>query len=189
MRKTLQLALLCMLMAVCTGMKAETTVTFDFTGDEAYGLPLSTNDNGAAYNADPAECINGEVNITLSGRTRWWGNDSGNELRLYANSSIAISVDAGKLISRVAIEGKNLNTDNLSIPNGTFADGVWTGSADTVFIYPTVSSGNVPIGSISITYEDGGGKPKPQLGFSRNEATATIGEPFTAPTTRQATKT
>ena len=171
-----------MLMAVCTGMKAETTVTFDFTGDEAYGLPLSTNDNGAAYNADPAECINGEVNITLSGRTRWWGNDSGNELRLYANSSIAISVDAGKLISRVAIEGKNLNTANLSIPNGTFADGVWTGSADTVFIYPTVSSGNVPIGSISITYEDGGGKPKPQLGFSRNEATATIGEPFTAPT-------
>lgn len=79
MRKTLHITLLFFMMLLTGAANAE-TVTFDFTGESAYGMTLlsgSTQD----YNPDPTVCTEGSVTLTLNGRSRWWKASKGNELR------------------------------------------------------------------------------------------------------------
>lgn len=168
-------------MTVCGMVSAQTTVKFDFTGDAAYGMTLlsgSTNE----YNADPYTCTEGDVTMTLNGRTRWWKAGSGNELRFYASSNMTFSVPAGSVITKVVLDAKV--PANFSASVGTYEEGTWTGSATEVEINCTISKSNTPVNTIEVTYQSSSEpvKKDPGLQFSETTVTTTVGAEFTAPT-------
>ncbi len=180
MNKILRFSLFSLLAMLSSTIYAETE-KFVFTGDEAYGMTLlsgSTQD----YNPDPYECKEGEVTLTLNGGTRWWAASKGNELRFYKESSMTISVPAGKTITKVVLNASA--PANFSSTSGTYSDGTWTGNATSVDIQCTIEKKNTPIYDIEVTYQSSEApvKKDPQLAFSETEVTATMGEAFTAPT-------
>ena len=127
---------------------AQTTETFDFTGDEAYGMKLLSGST-QEYNPDPYVCTEGNVTLTLNGDTRWW-SASPNELRLYqsksTSSSFTISVPNEYVITTIAISGD----DGFTV-SGSYENGTWTGSANSVAF--TTTGGRQDVNSIAVTYE------------------------------------
>ena len=150
MKQILRLTLVCLMALFCGTTFAQTTETFDFTGDEAYGMPLLSGST-SEYNADPTICKEGIVTLTLNGDTRWWHTSSGNELRLYssssASSSFTVSVPDEYVVTTVEISG-----DRKFAVDGTYDGGVWTGSANSVTFTPDGSRQGVK--SIVVTYEE-----------------------------------
>ena len=180
MNKILRFSLFSLLAMLSSTMFAETE-KFVFTGDEAYGMKLLSGTTNE-YNPDPYECKEGEVTLTLNGSTRWWKASGGNELRLYKESSMNISVPAGKTITKVVLNAKV--PGNFTSTTGTYNEGTWTGNAASVDIQCTIIKSNTPISDIEVTYQSSEVpvKKDPKLVFSETEVTATIGEAFTAPT-------
>lgn len=181
MNKILRYSLLCVLMTVCGMVSAQTTVKFDFTGSEAYGMTLLSGTT-SEYNADPYTCNEGDVTLTLNGRTRWWKAGSGKELRFYASSNMTFSVPAGSVITKVVLDAKA--PANFSASVGTYEEGTWTGSATEVEIKCTISKSNTPVNTIEVTYQSSSEpvKKDPGLQFSETTVTTTVGAEFTAPT-------
>lgn len=156
-------------------------VTFDFTGDSAYGMTLlsgSTND----YNTDPFTCNEGNVTLTLNGNTRWWAANGGNILRFYKGSSMNIAVPSGNVVTSVVFDTKAGSSFESAV--GTYSNGTWTGAANSVDITCNISKSNAGISKITVTYQASTVpvKKNPNLAFSEKEATATLGVDFVAPT-------
>ena len=181
MRKTLRYSLLSLLMLVCGFASAQTTVTFSFTGDGAYGMPLLSGST-QQYNEDPTACTEGEVTLTLTGRTRWWATSGGNELRFYTSSAMTVSVPEGKVVTNVTLVAETPTDFTAAV--GSYDNGVWTGAATEVAISTTITSGNTPISLISVTYQDASEpvKKAPGLAFSETTVNVSLGSEFTAPT-------
>lgn len=179
MNKFLRISLFSLLAMLSCGLYAQ-TATFDFTGDEAYGMPLlsgSTQD----YNQDPYNCTEGNVTLTLAGRTRWWAG-SPNHLRTYSGSTVTVSVPDNYIITSIIFTSTNSTAKNLSTTVGTYDNGgTWTGTANSVDFACSATS---RFSTIEVTYQDATEpvKKDPGLVFSETDVTATIGEPFTAPT-------
>lgn len=179
MNKILRISLFSLLAMLSCGLYAQ-TATFDFTGDEAYGMPLlsgSTQD----YNQDPYNCTEGNVTLTLAGRTRWWAG-SPNHLRTYSGSTVTVSVPDNYIITSIVFTSTNNTAKNLSTTVGTYDNGgTWTGTANSVDFACSETS---RFSTIEVTYQDATEpvKKNPGLVFSETDVTATIGEPFTAPT-------
>lgn len=186
MNKTLRYSLFGILMMVCGFVSAQTTVKFDFTGSEAYGMPLLSGTT-SEYNADPYICKEGDVTFTLNGRTRWWKKTGGNELRFYTGSSMEFAVPAGNVITKVVLDAKA--PANFSASVGTYDGGVWTGAAAEVVINCTITKSNTPVNTIEVTYQASSEpvKSDPGLKFSAATASTTVGAEFTAPTLTKAT--
>lgn len=181
MNRILRYSLLCMLTMVCGFTSGQTTATFDFTGDEAYGMTLlsgSTSD----YNDDPQVCSEGDVTLTINGRSRWWKASKGNELRFYKESSFAISVPSGKVVTKVVLTATT--PTNFSAAVGTYEEGAWTGAAESVTFTCTITKSNTPITKIEVTYQDSSApvKKDPKMAFSESIVNTTVGAEFTAPT-------
>ena len=87
--------------------------------------------------------------MTLNGDTRWW-SASPNELRLYqsksTSSSFTISVPNEYVITTIAISGD----DGFTV-SGSYENGTWTGSANSVAF--TTTGGRQDVNSIAVTYE------------------------------------
>ncbi len=179
MNKILRISLFSLLAMLSCGLYAQ-TATFDFTGDEAYGMPLlsgSTQD----YNQDPYNCTEGNVTLTLAGRTRWWAG-SPNHLRTYSGSTVTVSVPDNYIITSIVFTSPNSTAKNLSTTVGTYDNGgTWTGTANSVDFACSATS---RFNTIEVTYQDATEpvKKDPGLVFSETDVTATIGESFTAPT-------
>lgn len=179
MNKFLRISLFSLLAMLSCGLYAQ-TATFDFTGDEAYGMPLlsgSTQD----YNQDPYNCTEGNVTLTLAGRTRWWAG-SPNHLRTYFDSTVTVSVPDNYIITSIVFTSPNSTAKNLSTTVGTYDNGgTWTGTANSVDFACSATS---RFNTIEVTYQDATEpvKKDPGLVFSETDVTATIGESFTAPT-------
>lgn len=179
MNKFLRISLFSLLAMLSCGLYAQ-TATFDFTGDEAYGMPLlsgSTQD----YNQDPYNCTEGNVTLTLAGRTRWWAG-SPNHLRTYSGSTVTVSVPDNYIITSIVFTSPNSTAKNLSTTVGTYDNGgTWTGTANSVDFACSATS---RFNTIEVTYQDATEpvKKDPGLVFSETDVTATIGESFTAPT-------
>lgn len=181
MNKTLRYSLFCILMTVCGLVSAQTTVTFDFTGDEAYGMTLLSGST-SEYNEDPYKCTEGDVTLTLNGGSRWWKASNNNELRMYKNSNLTFSVPAGNVITKVVLNAKTPANFKASV--GTYDGGTWTGANNPVVIECTISGKNAPINTIEVTYQASSEpvKADPGLKFSETAITTTLGAEFTAPT-------
>lgn len=184
MKKTL---LLFVSLLMTMGMFAQSkTATFDFTGESAYGMTLlsgSTKD----YNADPTVCIEGDVTLTLNGQTRWWKATNGNELRFYKGSDMTFKVPEGNVITKVELTAKVPAKFESAV--GTYANGTWTGSANSVVISTNITEKNTPISSAVVTYQSSSApmKKDPALSFSETTASGVVGEAFVAPTLTKAT--
>lgn len=184
MKKTL---LLFVSLLMTMGMFAQSkTAKFDFTGESAYGMTLlsgSTKD----YNADPTVCIEGDVTLTLNGQTRWWKATNGNELRFYKGSNMTFKVPEGNVITKVELTAKVPAKFESAV--GTYANGTWTGSANSVVISTNITEKNTPISSAVVTYQSSSApmKKDPALSFSETTASGVVGEAFVAPTLTKAT--
>lgn len=184
MKKTL---LLFVSLLMTMGMFAQSkTATFDFTGESAYGMTLlsgSTKD----YNADPTVCTEGDVTLTLNGQTRWWKATNGNELRFYKGADMTFKVPEGNVITKVELTAKVPAKFESAV--GTYANGTWTGSANSVVISTNITEKNTPISSAVVTYQSSSApmKKDPALSFSETTASGVVGEAFVAPTLTKAT--
>ncbi len=179
MNKILRISLFSLLAMLSCGLYAQ-TATFDFTGDEAYGMPLLSGST-QEYNQDPYNCTEGNVTLTLAGRTRWWAG-SPNHLRTYSGSTVTVSVPDNYIITSIVFTSTNNTAKNLSTTVGTYDNGgTWTGTANSVDFACSETS---RFSTIEVTYQDATEpvKKNPGLVFSETDVTATIGEPFTAPT-------
>ena len=157
--------------------------TFDFTDATDYGSGLTPSDDGNAYIYDPSTWTAGNVVLKVEGKYRWWLNGSGNTLRLYNNmeeeeqtTKITLSVPAGKKINKIDFTGEYIN---FTADSGEFANGAWTGEAQTVVLTYNATKA-MQIKTITVDY--GGNRIDPAFAWSAESATATIGQPFTAPT-------
>lgn len=181
MKKTL-LALVSLFMTI--GVSAD-EVTFDFTGDTAYGMTLLSG-NTSEYNTDPTVCTEGSVTITLNGSTRWWKVTGGNQLRFYKGSSMDVAAPEGNVVTSVVLTTKSSKSFETSV--GTYDNGTWTGAAQTASISCNLSSGNAGVSTITVTYQKSDAvKKNPGLSFSETSVSAVLGEAFTAPTLTKAT--
>ena len=184
MKKTL---LLFVSLLMTMGMFAQSkTAKFDFTGESAYGMTLlsgSTKD----YNADPTVCTEGDVTLTLNGQTRWWKATNGNELRFYKGADMTFKVPEGNVITKVELTAKVPAKFESAV--GTYANGTWTGSANSVVISTNITEKNTPISSAVVTYQSSSApmKKDPALSFSETTASGVVGEAFVAPTLTKAT--
>lgn len=179
MNKILRISLFSLLAMLSCGLYAQ-TATFDFTGDEAYGMPLLSGST-QEYNQDPYNCSEGNVTLTLAGRTRWLAG-SPNHLRTYSGSTVTVSVPDNYIITSIVFTSTNNTAKNLSTTVGTYDNGgTWTGTANSVDFACSETS---RFSTIEVTYQDATEpvKKNPGLVFSETDVTATIGEPFTAPT-------
>lgn len=179
MNKILRISLFSLLAMLSCGLYAQ-TATFDFTGDEAYGMPLLSGST-QEYNQDPYNCSEGNVTLTLAGRTRWWAG-SPNHLRTYSGSTVTVSVPDNYIITSIVFTSTNNTAKNLSTTVGTYDNGgTWTGTANSVDFACSETS---RFSTIEVTYQDATEpvKKDPGLVFSETDVTAKIGESFTAPT-------
>lgn len=135
---------------VCGNTFAQQTATFDFTGEEAYGMTLLSGQGVTEYNKSPYECKEGNVTLTLNGKTRWWNKSGKKTLRVYKESaSLNISVTSNYIITKVTTNGSK----NFSTKTGDYTNGTWTGSAKSVDLtYTGNSTGDIT--TIEVTYEE-----------------------------------
>lgn len=181
MIKTLRFSLFSLLVMLCTAMSAQKTVTFDFTGDEAYNMTLLSGST-SEYNTDPYICTEGDITLTLKGNTRWWKANGGNQLRFYKNSSFTLAAPTGSVITSIVLTATA--PANFSASVGSYESGTWTGSANSVDFSCTISKSNTPITKMEVTYQSSSEPTKkaPGLAFSENLMTGVAGQAFTAPT-------
>lgn len=184
MKKTL---LLFVSLLMTMGMFAQSkTAKFDFTGESAYGMTLLSGST-KEYNADPTVCTEGDVTLTLNGQTRWWKATNGNELRFYKGADMTFKVPEGNVITKVELKAKVPAKFESAV--GTYANGTWTGSANSVVISTNITEKNTPISSAVVTYQSSSApmKKDPALSFSESTASGVVGEAFVAPTLTKAT--
>ena len=184
MKKTL---LLFVSLLMTMGMFAQSkTAKFDFTGESAYGMTLLSGST-KEYNADPTVCTEGDVTLTLNGQTRWWKATNGNELRFYKGADMTFKVPEGNVITKVELTAKVPAKFESAV--GTYANGTWTGSANSVVISTNITEKNTPISSAVVTYQSSSAPMKkyPALSFSETTASGVVGEAFVAPTLTKAT--
>ena len=184
MKKTL---LLFVSLLMTMGMFAQSkTAKFDFTGESAYGMTLLSGST-KEYNADPTVCTEGDVTLTLNGQTRWWKATNGNELRFYKGADMTFKVPEGNVITKVELTAKVPAKFESAV--GTYANGTWTGSANSVVISTNITEKNTPISSAVVTYQSSSApmKKDPALSFSETTVSGVVGESFVAPTLTKAT--
>lgn len=184
MKKTL---LLFVSLLMTMGMFAQSkTATFDFTGESAYGMTLLSGST-KEYNADPTVCTEGDVTLTLNGQTRWWKATNGNELRFYKGADMTFKVPEGNVITKVELTAKVPAKFESAV--GTYANGTWTGSANSVVISTNITEKNTPISSAVVTYQSSSApmKKDPALSFSETTVSGVVGEAFVAPALTKAT--
>ena len=184
MKKTL---LLFVSLLMTMGMFAQSkTAKFDFTGESAYGMTLLSGST-KEYNADPTVCTEGDVTLTLNGQTRWWKATNGNELRFYKGADMTFKVPEGNVITKVELTAKVPAKFESAV--GTYANGTWTGSANSVVISTNITEKNTPISSAVVTYQSSSApmKKDPALSFSETTASGVVGEAFVAPALTKAT--
>lgn len=121
--------------------------TYDFVKNR-YGYKQTENlKNGAIIsNESPVTIVNTKNGST---NTRFWDND----LRNYKNAILTINAKEGCFINKITITGTRINQLNLNGENGTWNDGVWTGSAESVsFTNPGGDNNTVCFKTITIEY-------------------------------------
>ncbi|MBQ9669341.1 MAG: Ig-like domain-containing protein [Prevotella sp.] len=153
---------------------------FDFTLNYGYGSGLSINADGS-YITDDHTWTAGDVTLVTSGKYRWWSDGT---LRVFTpdegeTTTLTLSVPDGKVITQIVITGGN-DYKTLVPDGGTYADGTWTGSAQTVVF--SRGSANAQVKTITVTYGEGTAKANAELSFSETTFTAELGGTNVFPT-------
>lgn len=126
----------------------ESTTTYDFVNN-TYGYPQNGNlKNGAIIsNESPVTIVN-----TKNGTTTQSKFNNG-DFRNYKAAVLTINAKEGCLINKITITGTRINQLNLNGKDGTWNNGVWTGSSSSVsFTNPGGSNNSVCFETITIEY-------------------------------------
>lgn len=126
----------------------ESTTTYDFVNN-TYGYPRNGNlKNGAIIsNESPVTIVNTKNGATTQSK---FTND---DFRNYKAAVLTINAKEGCLINKITITGTRINQLNLNGKDGTWDNGVWTGSSSSVsFTNPGGSSNAVCFETITIEY-------------------------------------
>ena len=169
MLKTLPTLLLLALMIVANNINAQTTETFDFTAN-TYGMTVLSGQT-SAYNPDPYTMQEGQVTVTLTGRTRCWQESAGTDLRLYSGSAIGINVPTDSKITSVklTIAKSGGYSSYYSFSEGTLT---WASTVGTLepnaemaalTINMTNDKGNSKLEKIEVTYAPSGTVAAPTI--------------------------
>ena len=126
----------------------ESTTTYDFVNNK-YGY-------NRGEDLKDGDIISNKTSITIvntknsgSTKTRFWDND----LRNYQDAILTINAKEGCLINKITITGTRIDQLNLNGKNGTWDNGVWTGSASSVsFTNPGGKKNGVYFETITIEY-------------------------------------
>jgi len=152
-------------------------ISFDFVNNE-YGMTRMSGST-SAYNPDPTTVKDGAVEINLTGNTRLWSDG----LRFYKGGAMEISAP-GYVITGVTINTKSASDFNKFNYDGiklTSAD--WTGNEASVKFACNITSKNVAVKTLVVTYELAGNPDKKEAGLSFAESNfqVRLSEGFTAP--------
>ena len=177
MKKSLRLLVAGAFALLCGSVYADTeTITF---ADLGYA------------NAEEISTVNG-TNITLTfsvgtGSTTPKYYDTGAAARLYGGGTLTIS--STYTITEIAFTFSSSSyaptSDNSSFDSGEFDYGTykWTGSATSVVLTNTASSGHFRIQAVTVTFTgDGTTKKSAGLAWSESSISVEQGSDFTAPT-------
>ena len=126
----------------------ESTTTYDFVKN-TYGYPQNGNlKNGAIIsNESPVTIVNTKNGATTQST---FTND---DFRIYKAAVLTINAKEGCLINKITITGTRIDQLNLNGKNGTWDNGVWTGSASSVsFTNPGGKKNGVFFETITIEY-------------------------------------
>ena len=172
----------------CVATAAASDFTYDFLTND-YGMERGNNN---VYNpedfviSDPATSVTITPHKGTGNGSRLWSDG----LRFYSHSSFTVA-NPGGTMSEIVITFKNAAALNGFDFDGegytkdeTAKTGTWTGSAAELTWTCNITKSNVAISSIKITYEGGQADTREDAGlaFSADKVTATMGQPFTAPT-------
>lgn len=126
----------------------ESTTTYDFVNN-TYDYPRNRNlKNGAIIsNESPVTIVNTKNGATTQSKF------TNNDFRNYKAAVLTINAKEGCLINKITITGTRINQLNLNGKDGTWDNGVWTGSASSVsFTNPGGSNNAVCFETITIEY-------------------------------------
>ncbi len=147
---------------VTISCEGATSVTKEFTVKVPAKLPegsgTATYDPSKKYTANTKVTTETVDDVTLVFSKGQGSNDpqyytGGTAIRAYAKNTITISVPAGKLISKITITfGSGGDSNAITADGGTYADGVWTGSAQSVVFTIGGTNGNRRIAKIEVVY-------------------------------------
>ena len=100
---------------------------------------------------------------------------------------MTFKVPEGNVITKVELTSKSPVKFESAV--GTYANGTWTGSANSVVISTNITEKNAPISSAVVTYQSSSApmKKDPALSFSETTVSGVVGEAFVAPTLTKAT--
>lgn len=103
-------------------------------------------------------------------------------MRFYKDANFSISVPEGNVITNITLDAKTAK--NFSTTIGSYDNGEWTGNTDNITFNCTVKSGNTPIYTIKVTYEETSApiKKDPKLAFSEQNVTVALNGDITEPT-------
>lgn len=130
--------------------------TFDFTGDEAYGMTLLSG-NTQEYNPEKVICNGENITLTLNGTTRWW-KASPNQLRFYTNSTFTVAGKAeGTMIKEIelieaVVNDWSVEASTTGATSG-YSKGTWTGNQNSVTFKNGKTKGNTAIQGIKVLYQ------------------------------------
>lgn len=137
--------------------------TFDFNANE-WGLPVSEQATGKLDAGNIVEPLtSGDVTMTAynssdnKSKIRMWQGGSKTDLRAYKKSSLAFSVPAGYVITRMTFNADAMPDASVSTPSGTFASKKWTGKSNPVIFTFADNSETIKINTITVEYEAGTG--------------------------------
>jgi len=129
-----------------------TTASFIFNTDAGIAeLGISKPSTGAGTSLEGPYTIDGVTMAVTHGTTdtRVWNSQGTLDLRIYkSGGSLAFSVPSGKTIKNIELSGSAVNI--FSATEGSFSNGTWTGSENSVTLTAT-STGK--INTIAVTYE------------------------------------
>lgn len=108
---------------------------------------------------------------------------TGTAVRVYGGGYFTVSSD--KTIVKIVLTFGNDDGNAITTDCGSYNTNTWTGNSNSVKFSIGGTSGNRRIQKITVTYQKAVGEvilASRDLKFSLSEATATVGQPFTAPT-------
>lgn len=114
-------------------VEGEETATFDFVNKE-YGMTRFSG-TSQEYNPDPCTIQEGDITITLNGKTRLWSDG----LRFYVSSSFTVTVADG------------YELDEVILPSGAKFQEATTRAAGKTYNC-TVTSKNAPLANLTVKY-------------------------------------
>lgn len=128
-----------------------TTATFVFNTDAGISaLGITKPAASAGTDLEGSYSVDGVTMSVTHGstNTRVWNSNGTLDLRIYKSGSLSFSVPSGKNIKKIEMAGSAVNV--FSASTGSFSNGTWTGSANSVTLTAT---GTGKINTIAVTYE------------------------------------